>query len=420
MSATTASDNEGELRLAASHFYGSSVTSNARAVSPSSLSTLAPLVWDETPTPSTPSARHDKSSSVVVVTVTAPTPILAVVPAESTILAVDRDGPRKHLGTKTIAINGIDDTTIDLGGCASTSHIVGVADILLSLKRFSIPNRQYVDGGIRSATLDGVCKAASWTLQRQVSDRTNSQQNNQLRNEPNIDMCVFIAPVCREECMANQAAVDPAAGGKKSMAKEAVNKPKKICCFEGGCPNKAIRGETCIKHSGKMKVVLCSVSGCPNKTVKNGVCVRHGAKKHKMCSHRGCTNIVKKSGVCIRHGAQVRKCSHEGCNNNALKVGVCVRHGAKRATCSNEGCANKVLKGGVCARHGATCAIEGCKNKVSTGDMCAKHCAITKTMIFRDENARLGKKKGVSIHDVADTLKQMTQPPPHTTIIMPC
>ena len=106
-------------------------------------------------------------------------------------------------------------------------------------------------------------------------------------------------------------------------------------------------------------------------------------KKHKICSHRGCVNIVKKGGVRIRHGAQVRK------------YGVCVRHGAQRATCGHDGCTNKVLKGGVCARHGATCIIERCTNKVSTGDMLyAKHFATIKTMIFRNENARLGKEEG--------------------------
>lgn len=136
-------------------------------------------------------------------------------------------------------------------------------------------------------------------------------------------------------------------------------------------------------------------------------------KKHKICSHRGCVNIVKKGGVCIRHGAQARKCSHKGCNNNALNDGVCVRHGAQRATCGHDGCTNKVLKGGVRARHGVTCIIERCTNKVSTGDMCAKHFATIKTMIFRNENARLGKRKVFFVQDVAGMLNKLSRPPPH-------
>jgi hypothetical protein len=384
------------------------------------------------------------------VTATSSTPNLSVVPDESMVFAVGHDGPRKCHNIETIDINNI--TTVE-GRCASTSHIVGVAGILLSLKSHSAPKQPDAVSGIASATRKGwVCEASSLTL---CSSRIATLDGGVY---PNVES-VFIAPASREGCMVNQAAVNPSpkrtefgerhaeAGWRKCMSKEpakeprticcfdggcpnkamragmcfkhkrlmakgAVNEPRKICCFEGGCPNKAMRGDMCNKHSGKMKIILCSVSGCPNKTVKNGVCVRHGAKKHKICSQRGCVNIVKEGGVCIRHGAQVRKCSHEGCNNNALKDGVCVRHGAQRATCGHEGCMNKVLKGGVCARHGATCSVEGCTNKVSTGNVCAKHFATIKTMIFRNENARQGKRKGVCIQDVAGMLNKLSRPPP--------
>lgn len=135
--------------------------------------------------------------------------------------------------------------------------------------------------------------------------------------------------------------------GKCSRCNGYLTQEKKDCKTPN-CPNLAQNGGKCGGCNGRVRKLCDYEGGCTNQAVKDGMCKRHGPR----CEVPGCKGSISKAQRCWKHH-DGSKCEVAGCTNFARSKGRCIQHGAtqKRKRCGIDGCRSFAQRNQKCRKH---------------------------------------------------------------------